>query len=231
MAKVAFKQANLMKLKGPTDGKPAVYYWDENFTGLGMRVSKRKRSWVAAYTVAGRGQVMETLGNLSLIPKLVDARDRAREAMLKARSGITPVEERRQKEAHLKAEASALAMTFALVADAYIERYAEVNNKPGTLRETRRHLAKASAFFGNKPLRDLDEADIAKLIEARSEKALASSKRGRAEASNLLAVVGRCLRWGNARSICRPGRNTSPAIPRPIFNHQCRKDRANGTGY
>jgi hypothetical protein len=138
----------------------------------------------------------EIIAAVSLIPRLTDARDAARASILRAHSGINPVAERRQQEAHLKAEMVANSMTFARLADADLERHAEVNNKEGTLRETRRHLARASEFFGDKPLRDLTEADVAALIETRTAKALRSSKSGRAEASNLLAVVGRCLKWG-----------------------------------
>ena len=179
MAKVTFTQQSISRLKPPVDGRPAVYYRDASMPGFGIRVSKGgKRAWVYNTTVAGTGkQAPGTLASLALVPKLTVAREMAREAILKAKAGINPAAEKRQKEAHLKAEAAANSMTFAKLADAYLERHAEVNNKEGTLRETRRHLAKASEFFGDRPLRDLTEGDIAALIEVRSEKAL-TSKRG-----------------------------------------------------
>ncbi len=86
-------------------------------------------------------------------------------------------------------------MTFRALADAYLERYAEPKTKPRTLRETRRQLDKAAAYFGDRPVRDLKEADIAALIEVRTRKAMRSRTQGRSEADNCLLIIRRCLRW------------------------------------
>jgi hypothetical protein len=100
---------------------------------------------------------------------------------------------RRQEVVKVKVEAAARAMNFRALAEAYIERYAEPKTKPRTLVETRRQLKKAAAYFGAKPVRDLDEADIAALIEVRTKKALRSRTQGRCEADNCLLIVRRCL--------------------------------------
>ena len=62
------------------------------------------------------------------------------------------------------------------------------------MRETRRQLDKAAAYFGDRPVRDLGEADVAALIEVRTRKALRSRAQGRSEADNCL-IMRRCLRW------------------------------------
>jgi hypothetical protein len=185
---------------------PSATWWDLNLPGLGLRASKFRKSWIAAYTVktaGGKGKpVQETLGTTKLIPKYADAKELARSAILKARAGVNQVEERRQELAKIEAEAeqakakAALdAVTFRTLAEAFIERHVIPNNKPGTQREVERVLQKAAAFFGSKPARDIDKADIAAFIEVRSPKALKSRKGGRAEANNKLIIVRRCLRW------------------------------------
>ncbi len=193
--RIEFTQARIDRLAAPTDGRPSLTYWDLNLPGFGIRISKYRRTWVAAYKVKGGKPVMELLATTSLVPKLDAARELARASILRAHAGVNPVADRRHKEAEVKAEMVANSMTFRTLAEAYIERYAEPNTKPGTMRETRRQLGKAAAFFGDRPLRDLTEADVAVLIERRTSKGLRSKKQGRAEANNTLVIVRRCLRW------------------------------------
>ncbi len=195
MARINFTQATIDRLPPPTDGKPSLTFWDLNLPGFGIRVSKFRKTWIAAYTVNGGKPVMESLGTTNLVPKLSDARELARGSILRAHAGINPVEERRQQMAEVKAEVVARSMTFRALAATYIERYAEPNTKPRTLCETRRQLDKAAAYFGDRPVRDLGEADVAALIEMRTRKALRSKTQGRSEADNCLLIVRRCLRW------------------------------------
>ena len=53
------------------------------------------------------------------LPSVGDARNIARQSMTKARSGINPVEERREQQAVVKTEAAANAFTFAKLADLF----------------------------------------------------------------------------------------------------------------
>ena len=198
----------------PHPGRPSLTFWDLNLPGFGLRVSKFRKTWIATYTVAGsKKQVMESLGTTKLVPKLNDARELARASILRAHAGTNPVDERRQQAAEVKAEMAAQAMTFRALAAAYIERHVEPMTKPNTVREVKRHLEKAAAYFGDRPVRDLVEADVAALIERRTRKALRSKTQGRSEADNTLVVVRRCLRWAQT--------HRQPGDPAAVYRRRC----------
>src|SRR5262249_46131917 len=96
MPRIRLTQAALGKLKPPATGR--IIYTDPHLPGFGLRLTKKNaRSWVAMYRVRGKF-VMETLGDVALLPKVEDARQRARDSMLKARAGTNPVAERRERE-------------------------------------------------------------------------------------------------------------------------------------
>src|SRR5271163_1691143 len=70
----------------PKEGR--IEYWHD---GLGLRVSASgAKSWVAMYRVGGR-KVRETLGTLSDIPNVAEARRRADASAEAARKGVNPV--------------------------------------------------------------------------------------------------------------------------------------------
>jgi integrase len=98
---IKFTQLAVERLPPPEAGR--VVYFDILLPGFGLRVGAPRRSghvrktWVAFYRVAGK-LVMETIGPMTLIEKVEDARERARESMRKAAEGVNPVEERRGKK-------------------------------------------------------------------------------------------------------------------------------------
>jgi integrase len=98
---IKLTQLTVERLQPPPVGR--VIYWDLFLPGFGVRVSaplengRIAKSYVAMYRVGGGKQVMETLGPLNLILKVEDARELARTSMLKARDGVNPVAERRQR--------------------------------------------------------------------------------------------------------------------------------------
>jgi hypothetical protein len=135
-------------------------FWDLALPGFGVRVSpKGRRTWIAMYSVRGRA-VMETLGTTAVIPKLADARDRARASIDKARQGINPVAERRREEIQAQAEVAANAFTFAALAERYMNEYAELNTKASTAHQTRRLLDRAAKHFGDLPVREIRKVHI-----------------------------------------------------------------------
>ncbi len=88
-------------------------------------------------------------------------------------------------------------------------------------------MEKAAVYFGDKPVRDLDEADIAALIEVRTRKALRARTQGRSEADNCLVIIRRCLRW--AKKTVNPdtrqryiAADVSADIERPLAKHRGR---------
>src|SRR4051794_508206 len=94
-------QLGIAKLKPPKSGR--VTHWDTYLPSFGLMItSNDARSWKCAYRV-NRKLVIETLGSLAQIPRVDDARNRARISMLKAKTGINPVEERKAQQAEQEA--------------------------------------------------------------------------------------------------------------------------------
>ena len=161
MPRVNLTQAEANKLPTPT----AVVYWDSNLAGFGLRVSpKGRKTFIAQYRVKGGPEVVETIGTMQLIPKVAEARERARHSMLKAREGINPVAARRHQEAAEKAAAAAKALTFEKLARRYLDEYAYLNTKPSSAAEIARLLRRASRYFGDKPVHEITKGDVLELI-------------------------------------------------------------------
>jgi len=100
------------------------------------------------------------------LPSVGDARNIARQSMTKARSGINPVEERREQQAVVKTEAAANAFTFAKLADLFINQYAARKQKRTTLYQTQRLLNRAMLFWSDKPVRDIKKGDVLELLDS-----------------------------------------------------------------
>jgi hypothetical protein len=199
MPTIKLTQDSAKKLPTPTDGKAKTYF-DEKLPGFGLRVSPQgRKTFIAVYRIKGDKQVWETIGTMAVIPSVEDARTRARTSIDKARQGINPVAVREQQEAAAKAEAEAKANTFAKVATRYIEEYADIRTKANSARETARLLRKASAYFGDKPIRDIKKADVIELISNR--KPHHTGTRGLIEANQLLSAVRRACKWAKKKDI------------------------------
>jgi integrase len=185
----------------PPDGREAVTWWDTSLPGFGIRVSPRgRKTWVCQYRVKGGREVLETISTIAVIPKVADARERARASMVKARDGIDPRVQRRQADEQATIAAASQALTFARLADCYARDYCELNTKASTVKETARLLSKAAAFFGDKPTREITEADIVDLLALPPEKG--GSLNGLASKNSLLGAVKRCFKW--ARKTTNP---------------------------
>jgi len=164
---------------------------------------------------------METIGTAAIIPKVADARERARVSILKAHDGINPKQERVRQNAAAQAEAVENALTFRKLAHRYMDQYVD-----STAREARRLLDRAAYFFtDDKPARDIVESDIVDLISLPPPKG--GSTNGLSEATNLLGVVKRCLKWG--RKTINPDTrqryleiNVAAEVDRPLKNKRSR---------
>src|SRR5258706_3027896 len=112
--RIHFTDRGLRALKPPPPPKQ-VDYFDSSLPGFGLRVSyKGRKSWIVLYRCNGvKGRL--TLGRFDILP-LVDARERAREALKAASQGNDPAVARdRDREAP----------TFKQLAARYIEEYAK----------------------------------------------------------------------------------------------------------
>ena len=94
MPTLKFTQPAIERLKAPSTGR--LEYWDNQLPGFGLRISETgRKTWVVMYRVRGK-LVRETLGTVSVISNVAEARSRARESLQKAQAGVNPVEERKK---------------------------------------------------------------------------------------------------------------------------------------
>jgi integrase len=118
------------------------------------------------YRVKGK-LVRETLGTVAVIPKIDEARARARESMRAAQSGVNPVEARRTKAANAAKEAQTKeAETFGAVAARYLKEYVEQNTRPATIKETRRIIERdVKPRWGTTPIREISRREVNALLD------------------------------------------------------------------
>ena len=164
MARV-LTQLIVERFNPPTSGR--VVHWDALVPGFGLRISdKNSRSWIAMYRIKSK-TVMQTLGSLALIPKVDDARQRAREAIIAARAGVNPVEEKRVEQAAAEAER----VTFATVADRWMGEYVERNCSESLIRERRRILGRDILPKWSEQLaREITKSDVNDLLDLKANR-------------------------------------------------------------
>src|SRR5437764_1404598 len=88
--------------RSPASKKPQrsrrVEYFDRILPGFGLRVAEGgRKTWFVMYRVGGK-KVRETIGTLSTIPNVADARNKARASVQQAEAGIHPVKAREAAE-------------------------------------------------------------------------------------------------------------------------------------
>jgi integrase len=210
MPTIRLTQIAVDRLKPPASGR--VEYWDSQLPGFGLRVSETgRKTWMAMYRVKGK-LVRETLGTLSLFPKVDEARDRARASMQAAQAGIHPVEVRRQEADKVERAASAERArqrdTLAAILDRYVREYGAKRWRPDTLKEVKRAFeTDVKPALGTRPIRDIARREIREMIDA-------IVRRGRApHAHHVLAYLRPALEWAVEREIIAT--NPAAGIPDP----------------
>jgi integrase len=186
MPSIRLTQVAVDKLKPPASGR--VVYWDRHLPGFGLRITgKGAKSWVATYRV-NRKFVMETIGSVALIPKVDDARNRARESMLKARGGVNPVGEKKLARDHDRTK-EAQRKTVSYVAKQYFSRHVDKNYRPSWAKETRRTFEKdVLPRWGNRDIAAIARADVRRMLDDVEE-------RGASAANHLLAMLKTFFGW------------------------------------
>jgi integrase len=124
----------IRNLKPPPSGRLEI--WDKLLPGFGLRVTENDvRTYFVMYRIGfgeGRKQRRYRLGDAKLM-SLGEAREAARSALNKVVRGSDPAEDRVPVQGVQVAPDS-----FAAAATAYLDRYARVNTRPSTYRETKR---------------------------------------------------------------------------------------------
>jgi len=96
-----------------------------------------------------------------------DARQRAREAIIAARAGVNPVEEKRVEQAAAEAER----VTFATVADRWMGEYVERNCSESLIRERRRILGRDILPKWSEQLaREITKSDVNDLLDLKANR-------------------------------------------------------------
>jgi integrase len=147
----------------PTDQE----YWDTHLASFGLRVRKTgAKSWVVMYRVRGGGrQVRETLGKLTEIPTVAEARKRALASLEKARAGVDPVAERRGGAALIGVERQ---KTFAAVADRFVAEFLS-QKRPNTIANWTRIIEKdIKPAWGDRPIHEITQDDALALLNAKA---------------------------------------------------------------
>jgi integrase len=140
--------------------------------------------------------VRETLGSTAIIPNVADARTRARESLLKAQSGVNPVEERRVSYQTAKLATERAPKSFGAAADLYLDRYAERNTKTSTYKETRRVLAHdVRAAWEHRSIAEIARHEVIELLDGIVDRGAP------VQANRTLAVLRRFFNWTVEREI------------------------------
>jgi integrase len=170
-----FTQLGVNRLKPPAT---TTTYWDSQLPGFGLRISpKGRKTWIAIYRVQGRA-VMETLGTMAVIPDVGVARDMARASMVKARGGIHPVVQKKERKVAEAIEAKAKERTFAWLIEheengipkGFLAQYARHKQRPVTFKQTQYLLARVMPILGPKRLTDITRSDITEVLDAVASK-------------------------------------------------------------
>jgi hypothetical protein len=202
MPKIKLTQAAVDRLKPPAAGR--VEYWDTQLPGFGLRVAapqpgrEARKSWQAMFRVKGK-LVRETLGTLATIPKVDAARERARQSMQKAQTGVHPVREREQIEQAerrvAEAEKTRQRDTLGAVLDRYLIDGAE-RWRPDTLREIKRSFeADVKPVLGARPIVEVTRRDVRELIDG------IANRGRRPHAHHVLAYLRPALKWAVEKEI------------------------------
>jgi integrase len=184
-----------------------VFVWDIELKGFGLKVTPSgAKIYLLQYRMGGRGARVQryTIGRHGSpwTPEL--ARNEAGRLLGRIKNQIDPAKEKKRAEAAHKAEANA--PTFATFAERYIKEQARPYKKPRTVQEDERNLRlHLLPALGDRKLRDITVADIAKLHAARKE-APTNANRCRALLSHIFETAER---WGERPAGSNPCRHVT----------------------
>jgi integrase len=182
--------------KPPESGRKEIN--DTIIPQLALRITSDGAKSFTVRTRVRQKQIRYTIGDASVI-SLVDARDQARDALLKARNGEDPREVRRDKE---RENLAATDQLFSNVAAEFIERYAKRNNKTWRDSEAIFRIWAIPAW-GEKLISEITRKDVAKLLDAVEDHVSLY------RANRVLAAVRKLFNWAVARDLL----NVSPVVP------------------
>lgn len=190
MPSMKLTQLAVDRLGPPKSGR--VEYFDSVLPSFGLRIAATgSRSWIVFYRINGK-QRRYTIGTVAKIPKVDEARKRAREILQEVARGADPAE--------AKAEAQAVKPpprepdTVEQVADQFIERYARLHNRAWA--EQRRTLQNhIVSRWGERDIATITRREIIELMDDLADKGFTVAPR------RVLATVRVMFRWAVERDI------------------------------
>lgn len=177
--------------------------WDDETSGLGLRVQSRKKSWIVRYRVAGAQRQKSLPGGLSL----KKARSRASEIRADAVRGVDTIAEGRAKaEADRRAAEAAKARALGKLIEKYLAD-AEGRLRPASYKVAKLYLNGEKHWrpLHDRPADALDRRDIMEVLERWA---------GRVTAAQTLYHLSACLSWGVEHHLIE--RNCAAGIKPPV---------------
>jgi integrase len=172
----------LARLKNTKSGR--IEYFDNFQSGLGLRVGKTKMSWMVLYRVAGSRKLKRmTLGKYPSM-KLVDARDKAKNAVYDADNGIDPAYEKlKEREAP----------TFDELADEYLVKH---GSKKRSFYEDNRIIDKDfRPVWKGRKAHDIKRKDVIRLLDEIVDRGAPI------QANRTLALIRKMYNWAIGRDL------------------------------
>jgi integrase len=162
--------------------------------GFGVRVTdKGQKTYILLARYPGSSNpTRSALGTVGTMD-LADARQKARDWLVRIKAGIDPrAEERRSAEATAQAELAQRKNTFAAVAEDFIEQKLPHERKGNEVKlNIQRQLL---PDLGSKPVTAISDLDILAIINAKK-------KRAPAQARNLLGIAKRMFGWAKDQRV------------------------------
>lgn len=207
-----------IKVTGKTkEGKPRTRLdvMDAVVPGFGIRVTdKGRRTFILIARIAGaKDPTRRELGKVGVL-SLAEAREKARDWLELIRAGKDPTEE---EESQRRSEELRRTNTFAAVAEDFIkDKLAHERKGKEIERDIRREFLPDSVW-GKRPISDITDLDILKVIQAKKLEAPA-------QARNLLGTAKRLFGWAKDQRCY--GLTTSPCAdlkPKAIIGQKKRR--------
>ena len=178
-------EISVQKVKGPATGR--AEHFDALVPGLSLRVTSRgHKSWAMLYRHNGRSRRF-TIGTYPAIA-LKDAREAARDALLRVKDGHDPAGDKAAKARSQGTIEWDAGVTFRLVAEEFVERHAKRKTKGW--RETERIFRKyVNPHWADRQIQGIKRGDVTRLLD------YVEDTHGPVMANRVLAAVRKSFNW------------------------------------
>lgn len=197
-AKMRITKATVGKMVCPP-GKTEVFFWDQEVSGLGLRIyPSGRKTWVLQYRDKSGRTRRIPIGLASAVDPVL-ARKLARDLLVRVAGGGNPSVERRQARK---------AATVGDVFEAYLDHAAK-EQRPSSFDQSRRNLKKYAATLHRDAVTSLDRATVSRLHQRLGNEV------GRVQANRVLGSLSASWVWA-LRTGLVGGDNPAAHVPKFI---------------